>query len=111
MLDSAINSPVNHEHYGQSDLHQLAGVLSEKIILDHAYQDGNKRTALYAADMFLKINGYQVQTEPMGKNDPELDEGLANAHVLTATSQWTSENLGNYYKSITRPLAKVDKEG
>jgi len=39
---------------------QLAANLSEKIMKNHAYQDGNKRTALVAADMFLKINGYKT---------------------------------------------------
>lgn len=58
MLESAINSPMNHKYYGQTDLFQLAGVLAEKIIFDHLYQDGNKRTALYVADMFLKMNRY-----------------------------------------------------
>ncbi|KID59689.1 DOC family protein, partial [Metarhizium hybridum] len=67
MLESAIDSPMNHKNYGQTDLFQLAGILAEKVILNHPYQDGNKRTALFAADMFLKINGYQLQKRPMEK--------------------------------------------
>ncbi|KID81912.1 DOC family protein [Metarhizium guizhouense ARSEF 977] len=110
MLESAIDSPLNHKRYGQTDLFQLAGVLAEKVILNHPYQDGNKRTALFAADMFLKMNGYQLQKKPMGKNDTELNQGLANAHVLVATSQWTSEDLGNYYASVARPLEDVSGE-
>lgn len=47
MVESAVNSPVNHEHFGQKYFFVLAGVLAEKITLDHSYQDGNKRTALY----------------------------------------------------------------
>ncbi|KAG8424036.1 hypothetical protein J3458_000872 [Metarhizium acridum] len=85
MLESAIDSPMNHKHYGQNDLFQLAGILAEKVILNHPYQDGNKRTALFAADMFLKMNGYQLHKKPMGKNATELNEGLANAHVLVAS--------------------------
>lgn len=110
MLDSAVNSPMNHKYYGQTDLFQLAGVLAEKVILDHPYQDGNKRTALYAADMFLKINGYQLQKKPMSKRDADLNRDLANAHVMVATSQWTSEDLGNYYASIAKPVEDVSKE-
>ncbi|KND88059.1 hypothetical protein TOPH_07253 [Tolypocladium ophioglossoides CBS 100239] len=110
MLESAVSSAMNHKHYGQTDLFQLAGVLAEKVILDHPYQDGNKRTALYAADMFLKINGYQLQKKPMAKNDTELNKGLADAHVFVATSQWTSEELGNYYASIAKPLEAASKE-
>uniref|UniRef100_A0A1Y1MH38 Fido domain-containing protein n=1 Tax=Photinus pyralis TaxID=7054 RepID=A0A1Y1MH38_PHOPY len=110
MLESAIDSPMNHKRYGQTDLFQLAGVLAQKVILNHPYQDGNKRTALFAADMFLKVNGYQLQKEPMCENDTELNEGLSNAHVLVATSQWTSEDLGNYYASVARTLDDVSEE-
>jgi death-on-curing family protein len=47
---------MNVKHYsGQSNLFQLAANLSEKIMKNHAFQDGNKRAALVAADMFLKI--------------------------------------------------------
>lgn len=108
MLDSAINSPINHKHYGQTDVFQLAGVLAEKIILDHPYQDGNKRTALYAADTFLKMNGYRLQTKPMGKSDAELDDELANAHVFVATRKWSAEDLGKYYRSIAEPLSSFE---
>ena len=47
MLESAVNSPVNHEHFGQKCFFILAGVLAEKIALDYSYQDNNKRSALY----------------------------------------------------------------
>ena len=103
MLDSAITSPINHTHYGQTDLFQLAGILAERIILNHAYQDGNKRTALYAADMFLKTNGY-VLRKPAAMDDADFDKELAEAHVLVAAAQWTAEELGNYYASIAQPM-------
>lgn len=48
MLESAVTSPVNHEHYGQTDLFQLAGILAERVALNAAFRDGNKRTALCA---------------------------------------------------------------
>lgn len=52
---------MNIKHYAkEDDVFQLAANLAEKIMKDHAFQDGNKRTALLAADMFLKINGYYL---------------------------------------------------
>ena len=61
LLESAVQSPLNIKYYNnQQDLFQLAAALSEKIMKNHAYQDGNKRTALVAADMFLKINGWKL---------------------------------------------------
>ncbi|KAH7248631.1 uncharacterized protein BKA55DRAFT_569597 [Fusarium redolens] len=60
-LESAVFSPQQHMHYGQNDLFQLASILAQKITLNHAYQDGNKRTALIAANMFLQLHGYQLR--------------------------------------------------
>lgn len=60
MLESAIDSPMKHKYHGQTDLFQLARALAEKVILNHPYQDGNNLIALCAADIFLKINGYQL---------------------------------------------------
>ncbi|CAP93395.1 Pc16g07250 [Penicillium rubens Wisconsin 54-1255] len=48
-------------------------------------RDGNKRTALVAADMFLKINGYTLLNRPFA-NDPN-NKALANAHVAVVTNQ------------------------
>ncbi|KAK8913337.1 hypothetical protein VCV18_011811 [Metarhizium anisopliae] len=52
--------------------------------------------------MFLKINGYRLQKKLMENDDTELNQGLADAHVLVATSEWTSEDLGHYYASVAR---------
>jgi prophage maintenance system killer protein len=70
---------------------------------NHAYQDGNKRTALVAADMFLKINGYKLQDTPMANDAVNVD--ITNAHVAVTTSQWDVKQLGEYYESIATPIA------
>jgi death-on-curing family protein len=67
LLDSTVASPMNVKHYsGQSNLFQLAANFSEKIMKNHAFQDGNKRAALVAADMFLKINGCPASANRIG---------------------------------------------
>ncbi|KAH8761988.1 hypothetical protein F5883DRAFT_561422 [Diaporthe sp. PMI_573] len=38
---------------------------TKRIVLNHAYQDANKRAALLAADMFLKIKGFQAAEKPI----------------------------------------------
>lgn len=109
MLESAVHSPMNLKHYaGVEDVFQLAANLAEKIMKNHAFQDGNKRTALLAADMFLKINGYYLQKVPFAEDIH--NRGLANAHVAVVTNQWTAEQLGNYYKSVAAPLGPVTAE-
>lgn len=103
MLESAVNSPMNIKHYEKEEnVFQLAANLAEKIMKNHAYQDGNKRTALLAADMFLKINGYKLQNTPMAHD--AVNHDITNAHVAVTTSQWDAKQLGQYYQSIATPI-------
>ena len=102
MLESAVNAPVNKNHYEKDrDVFRLAATLAERIMKNHAFQDGNKRTALLAADMFLRVNGYSLQRVPSA--DDAHTEGLAAAHVAVVTKKWTVEQLCNYYQSVALP--------
>ncbi|KAG6175842.1 hypothetical protein E4U36_008437 [Claviceps purpurea] len=85
-LESAIHSPRQHKRYGENDVFRLTGVLAQKIILNHAYQDGNKRTPLLAADMFLKINGYQLHKRLFYGNKTEKE--LEDAHASIGMSKY-----------------------
>lgn len=102
MLESAMSSPMNMKHYAnEQDVFQLAANLAEKIAKDHAFHDGNKRTALLAADMFLKMNGHSLQKAPLTE---DTHNGLTNAQVAIVTNQWTGKQLGDYYKSVSKPV-------
>lgn len=85
MLDSAVASPMNVKYFKKEEnVFQLAADLAENIMKSHAYQDGNK-TALLAADMFLKINGYKLQKTPMAYD--AVNHDITNAHVAVVTNQ------------------------
>ncbi len=100
---------MNMKHYAkEKDIFKLAANLAEKIMKNHAFQDGNKRTALLADDMFLKINGYYLQKVPFAEDTH--NKALANAHVAVVTNQWTAEQLGAYYRSVAAPLIPVPAE-
>ncbi len=42
------------------DLFSKAGALLESLVGNHAFLDGNKRTAITSAGLFLRINGYRL---------------------------------------------------
>jgi death-on-curing protein len=42
------------------DLFSKAAALLESLIGNHAYVDGNKRAAITATGLFLRMNGYQL---------------------------------------------------
>ncbi|KAF2760727.1 DOC family protein [Pseudovirgaria hyperparasitica] len=109
MLASAVASPVNVHHYERDKtVFQLAAVLAEKLMLNHAFQDGNKRTALLAADMFLRVNGVRLG---LGVDrDGEGVYGLSRAQVDVTTRRWGVDDLARYYGGIARPVGG-EKEG
>lgn len=109
MLESAIHSPMNMKHYGKvEDVFQLASNFAEKIMKNHAYTDGNKRTALLATDMFLKINGYYLQETPLAED--AHNQAIIDAHLAVVTNKWTAEELGHFYKSVAGTLTKMTPE-
>jgi death-on-curing protein len=57
LLESAVMAPQNLYLYSnESDIYDLAASYCSHIAGNHAFNDGNKRTGLAAALMFLKIN-------------------------------------------------------
>ncbi len=51
------------------DLFSKAAALLESLIGNHAFVDGNKRTAITAAGLFLRLNGYRLTA-----SNQELEE-------------------------------------
>lgn len=41
-------------------LSETAAALFESLIMNHAFIDGNKRVAFFVADIFLRLNGYNI---------------------------------------------------
>lgn len=56
LLDSALARPKNAFAYGESDLFQLAALYAAGVAKNHAFVDGNKRTAFVSAILFLELN-------------------------------------------------------
>jgi death-on-curing protein len=70
LLESALHRPRNKFAYGETNLAALAAAYGFGIARNHAFVDGNKRTALLAIYTFL------------GLNDVELDADQAEAVAL-----------------------------
>ena len=63
LLESALARPVNLAAYGQPDAPALAAAYGYGISRNHAFIDGNKRTGFVAAELFLRLNGYQMRAD------------------------------------------------
>ena len=60
LLESALAKPQNLAAYGAPDAAALAAAYGYGISRNHAFVDGNKRTGLVAAELFLGLNGWQL---------------------------------------------------
>jgi death on curing protein len=56
-LESALAQPMNVYFYGQGDLYDLAAAYAYHLAENQPFIDGNKRTAITTAIMFLEANG------------------------------------------------------
>lgn len=59
MLDSALDRPRQLFHYDKPDLFDMAAAYAFGIVKNHPFIDGNKRSALMAAALFMETNGYE----------------------------------------------------
>lgn len=48
--------------------------------------------------MFLKINGYRLQKDPLQPD--AVSQNLAEAQVAICTNAWTVEELGRFYERM-----------
>ncbi len=60
LLLSALARPQNLAAYGNPDIADLAAAYGVGIARNHAFLDGNKRTAWVVAETFLLKNGYEL---------------------------------------------------
>ena len=60
LLDTALARPRNLRAYGSASLVELGAAYAVGIVRNHAFVDGNKRTAFLAMYTFLVRNGLEV---------------------------------------------------
>jgi death-on-curing protein len=58
LLESALGRPLQLLHYGNPSLFELAASYAHGIVKNHPFLDGNKRSGLMAAALFLELNGW-----------------------------------------------------
>ncbi|MBD3893896.1 type II toxin-antitoxin system death-on-curing family toxin [Hydrogenophaga sp.] len=63
LFDSALSRPRNLAAYGEPDAAALAASYGYGLARNHPFVDGNKRTAFVAVELFLWLNGQQLQAD------------------------------------------------
>lgn len=60
LLESAVARPRNQFAYGEASLARLAASYAFGISRSHPFLDGNRRTSLVVAELFLALNGVEL---------------------------------------------------
>lgn len=88
LLESAVMRPQFLAHYGGADLFEQAAALAHGISRAQAFVDGNKRAALQAVSIFLRVNGRRLPDDRMPfarlileVADPEVDAAQAEQRL------------------------------
>lgn len=63
LLQSALARPLNLLVYGEPSRPRLAAAYAFGIARNHPFVDGNKRTAMVAAELFLALNGFDLTAD------------------------------------------------
>jgi death-on-curing protein len=62
-LESALQRAENKATYGDPDVFDLAAAYAFGLARNHAFVDGNKRTAIVTAMLFLQLNGWRCTAD------------------------------------------------
>lgn len=95
LVDAAVQRPMQSA-FGQDaypSIHDKAAALFHSLVKNHAFIDGNKRTAVVALGVFLRLNGWKLAAEQGQIVD--LTVGVADGTIDVVT-------LAGMLKDLTR---------
>lgn len=93
-LEGALNRPRGHYQFGGVEsLYELAAMHAVAITKAHAFQDGNKRTAILTVRAFLRANGMGFDFGPHDDEAVQMMEDIATDAVdREEVTEWISQN-------------------
>ncbi|MBT9168454.1 MAG: hypothetical protein DDT19_01799 [Syntrophomonadaceae bacterium] len=103
LLESAVASAINkYEYKNEKDKIRLGAILMERIIKNHPFVDGNKRTAIAAMEMFFDANLVKAEMS---------NDFLYKTAYIVAQNKVTTDELCDRFCSVLLSHAKEKSEG
>jgi death on curing protein len=90
LFESALARPRQLAAYGDPEVADLAAAYGFGIARNHPFVDGNKRTAFVAIELFLSLNGWELQAS---------DEDCVLTMLALADGSLTESSLANWIQS------------
>jgi death-on-curing protein len=97
LLESALARPLNLYAYGEPPFSRLAASYAFGIARNYPFVDGNKRTALVAAETFLGLNGFDLTAS---------DIEAVQVFLALAAGEITEEQLAAWIDHNSRKREK-----
>lgn len=96
LLSSALSRPDNKENYQNTDIAELAAAYGFGISSNHPFHDGNKRTAFVVVELFLNLNGYELQADDMA---------CVQTFLSLAAGDLSEKELATWLRAHIAPVA------
>lgn len=98
LLESALARHRNRYAYEKASLYALAASYARGIAKNHPFIDGNKRTSLVIAEVFLNLNGIVLTAS---------DEAVVMTWLKLAADGISELELGNWIADNSRRMSKA----
>lgn len=95
LFESALARPVNVAAYGNPDAAALAASYAFGLARNHAFLDGNKRTAYVVSEMFLALNGIKLTAS---------DADAIITFLALASGEMSADELADWFRFNTREM-------
>lgn len=94
LFESALARPQNLAAYESPDAAALAAAYGFGLAKNHAFVDGNKRTALVALELFLAINGFELTAD---------DRQCVMVMLSVASGAFSESELAEWIRKHVKP--------
>jgi len=94
LLESALARPRNQFACGETSLPRLAASYAFGVSRNHPFLDGNKRTSLVVAELFLDLNGLDLTAS---------DEACVTTFLRLAAGELGEDDLARWIEANSRP--------
>jgi death-on-curing protein len=96
LLESALSGPKHLARFEDPSVFELGATYCEGLLQNHPFADGNKRTGLLAARVFLFKNGYRLK--------PEEAETVAVIRRVAA-GELSREEFAEWLEANSEPIS------
>ena len=94
LVGSALARPVNKASDENANAADLAAAYGFALARNHPFVDGNKRTALVVTELFLNLNGFQLDAD---------DAACLRTFLSLAEGSLSEDDLVEWIRSNIRP--------